>query len=58
MLTYTAELRLPGRSAQAMAAKAESVKKVIKDLDLGAVADTRIGGGSRRGISGGQVMVI
>lgn len=53
MLTYTAELRLPG-GVEAIAAKAAAVERVIRELDLSNVADTRIGGASRRGISGGQ----
>jgi ABC-type Mn2+/Zn2+ transport system ATPase subunit len=53
MLSYTAELRLPG-GPEAMAAKAAAVDRVIRELDLRNVADTRIGGASGRGISGGQ----
>ena len=51
MLAYTAELRLGGTD---VGAKRRAVERVIRSLDLGRVADTRIGGGGLAGISGGQ----
>ena len=51
MLSFTAELRVVGNDARE---KGERVARVIRELDLGRVADSRIGGGSVRGISGGQ----
>lgn len=51
MLTYTAELRITGNDDEM---KSERVQTVIDELDLGKVADSRIGGAGLRGISGGQ----
>ncbi len=51
MLAYTAEMRVEGSDARG---KAERVERVIRELDLNKVADSTIGGGGRRGISGGQ----
>ena len=51
MLMFTAELRCEGGG---LADKAARVDAVLADLDLRRVANSRIGGGGRRGISGGQ----
>jgi len=53
MLAYTAELRLTG-GGETSGVREAAVERVIRDLDLTKVADTRIGGATRRGISGGQ----
>merc|ERR1712226_1185695 len=51
MLMYTAELRLAGVN---LAFKNAIVERTIRELDLTRVADSTIGGGQLRGISGGQ----
>ena len=51
MLSFTAELRVSGSDVRE---KGERVNRVLRELDLVRVADSRIGGGNIRGISGGQ----
>ncbi|XP_057952312.1 ABC transporter G family member 10 [Malania oleifera] len=49
-LTYSALLRLPGGRKEAT----KRVRVLMKELGLDHVASSRIGGGSNRGISGGE----
>ena len=51
-LYFAAILRLP--SSMSAAAKEERVDTVIKTLGLGRCRDTIVGGGFRRGVSGGE----
>ncbi|KAL5008818.1 hypothetical protein ScPMuIL_014399 [Solemya velum] len=51
-LRYSAQLRLPGSATSGEIDK--KVAKVINEMGLRTVADTRIGGSMKRGLSGGE----
>lgn len=52
-LTFAANLRMP--ESVPTHTKAERVERIIQQLGLERVADTRIGSGERRGVSGGEM---
>lgn len=52
-LTFAANLRMP--ESVPKHTKAERVEKIVQQLGLERVADTRIGSGERRGVSGGEM---
>lgn len=51
-LMFSADLRLPDCISRKE--KEQRVKQVLKDLRIEHIADTKIGGGFTRGISGGE----
>ncbi|KAJ3065020.1 hypothetical protein HDU98_011589 [Podochytrium sp. JEL0797] len=51
-LLFSAQLRLP--ECLSLAQKRDRVEEVIRTLGLSHVADTRVGGGGKRGVSGGE----